>query len=130
ARLLENSALAALRRTVISAMRDLILNAGDAKGNVVPSSVREVRKLALELVKLSKQGDLRDCFQEHDLEYLDFYGVTFSGERLAGMSFRGSFLVEAAFRRSDLIRASFAGAYLRNADFAEADLSGVNLTDA
>jgi len=49
ARLLENSASAALRRTVISAMRDLILNAGDAKGNVVPSSVREVRKLALEL---------------------------------------------------------------------------------
>src|SRR5439155_2100650 len=80
--------------------------------------------------KLSKQGDLRDCFQERDLEYLDLYGMTFSGERLAGMSFRGSFLVEATFRRSALIRASFAGAYLRNADFAEADLSGVNLTDA
>jgi hypothetical protein len=48
ARLLENTDSGAARRTVISGMRELILTTAGTDGNVPPSPVREVRKLALE----------------------------------------------------------------------------------
>ncbi len=129
-RLLENTDSVAARRAVISAMRDLIVTTPDTDGNVLPRSVREVRKLALELMKFSKPGDLKACFEDGDLEHLDLYGMDFTSQELSGMSFRGSFLVEADLGRSNLAHTSFAGAYIRNAIFTNADLSGVDLTDA
>jgi serine/threonine protein kinase len=129
-RLLHNSPSADLRRSIVSAMKDLILDTRTNDDGVLPASIREIRKLALELLKLAKDGDLRDCFEKRQLEHLDLYGMNFSNERLTGMSFRGSFLVEASFRRCALRRASFARSYLRNADFTGAEIAEVDLTDA
>ena len=100
----------------------------DANG--LPTSVREVRRLALDVIKLFAQGKLGRCFKDGALECLDLYGMNFASEELSGISFRNCFLVEADFRGSQLAHASFAGAYLRNVNFAEADLSGADLTDA
>jgi len=119
-----------IRQTVMSAMRDLIVSNPETDGSIVTGSSRETRKLALELIKLSKPGDLKDCFEEGDLQHLDLYGMDFAGQQLAGLNFRGSFLVEADFRESNLARACFAGACIRNVNFTKADLSEADFTDA
>jgi serine/threonine protein kinase len=127
---MKNGAPPREREAVSSVLKDLILTVPDFNGNGVPASVREVRKLALDLVKGLAQGNLGLYFQEHELEYLDLYGMDFGTEQLSGLSFRGSFLVEANFQGSHLIRSSFRGAYIRNASFGEADLTHADLTDA
>ena len=115
---------------VTSALKDLILSIGDFQGRVIPAPVRDLRKRALELIKISTQSDLRRCFADHDLEFLDLYGTDFAGQPLGGFSFKGCFLVEASFRGCDLNRASFADANIRNVDFGGAALSGADFTDA
>lgn len=108
---------------VISAMRDLIVTNPETDGRIVTSSSRELRKLALELIKLAKRGDLKSCFEE-DLQHLDLYGTDFAGQQLPGMNFSGSFLVEADFRESNLVQAEFAGAYIRSVNFAKPIFQG------
>ena len=129
-RYLKKRASAAVRQMVISAMRDLIVSRPETDDGVVRRSNREVRKLALELIKLSKAGDLKSCFEEADLQHVDLYGMDFAGQQLLGMNFGGSFLVEADFQKSNLARACFAGASIRNVNFKKADLSEADFTDA
>jgi serine/threonine protein kinase len=127
--LMERAPSQAMRQQVTSALKDLILTIPDFN-NGIPAPVRQLRKEALDLIKTATQGQLRECFKEKDLEYLDLYGMNFAGQRLTDISFRGCFLVEADFRQSHLDRATFAGAYVRNVNFAGADLSGADFTDA
>jgi hypothetical protein len=115
---------------VISAMRDLIVSNPEKDGGIVTGSSREIRKMALELIKLSKSGDLKDCFEVRDLQHLDLYGMNFAAQQLVGMNFSGSFLVEADFRESNLVECCFAGACIRNVKFNQANLSEVDFTDA
>lgn len=117
-------------QTAISALKGLIQRDVDRPGGVIPSSIRELRKAALEVLKIATQGHLSTCFGPRDLEYLDLYGMNFVREQLNEFSFNGCFLVEADFRKSCLRSASFAKACLRNANFLSADLAGVDLTGA
>lgn len=120
----------AVREAAASSLKELILSIDDFEGRVIPAPVRELRKRMLEVIKVSTQGDLRHCFAEQDLEFLDLYGIDFGRQALAGFSFKGCFLVEASFQQCDLSRTSFAGASLRNVDFDGATLSGADFTDA
>jgi hypothetical protein len=120
---------AAAREAATSALKDLILTLDDFGGGI-PPSVREVRKWALDVLKILTQNSLSRCFKDRELEHIDLYGMNFAGQTLMGISFRGSFLVETSFEACHLGKASFAGAYIRNVRFAEADLSGADFTDA
>jgi len=110
--------------------KNLILTLGDLDDGGVPMRIREIRKLALDVIKASAQGRIGRFFQNRELEYLDLYGMDFSGEDLSGASFQGCFLVEATFQSSKLAGALFAQASIRNANFTGANLSGADFTAA
>jgi len=129
-RLIRASASSAVREAATADLKDLILISDDFGGNVVSLSAREVRKMVIELIKVSTQGNLSQCFGPLDLEYLDLYGMNFERQALTGISFKSCTLIEAKFQASNLTRTSFAEAAVRNADFSQADLSGADLTDA
>ena len=113
AHLLEGNVSPAMREALSVALKDVILTLG-LDGNVVPATIRKVRKLTLDVLKASMKGNLGECFKTDDLEDLDLYGMNFASARLEGVSFNGCFLVEADFRRSYLARASFADSRIRN----------------
>jgi serine/threonine protein kinase len=127
-RILNGTASDRVRQIVSSAMRKLILVQPDSNG-VVTMPVREVRKLAFDLLLAATQDELRSL-ELNDLECLDLYGMNFGGLSLNRMSFQNSFLVEADFRQTALQNASLSGASIRNANFAGADLTDCDLTDA
>ncbi|MBZ5634901.1 MAG: protein kinase [Acidobacteriia bacterium] len=118
-----------VRDAVISALRDIILTL-DLDGNVVAGTVRKVRKLTLDTLKVATAGDLGACFKDGELEELDLFMMDFAGTQLVGTNFKGCFLAGADFRGSNLAGACFEIAKIRNVDFTEADLLDANFTDA
>jgi serine/threonine protein kinase len=126
--ILKSSDSADLREMIGSAMRDLILSLPKFRSPTIPAPVREVRRLALEISKLSTEGNLRRCFEVRDFEYLDLWNMDFARENLAGFSFDRCFLAESTFEGSNLNRASFVAAFARNVNFGGADLSGVDFS--
>lgn len=111
-------------------MKELILFLGDLEGVIVPTGVRQMRKLALDVIKASSPGSLGHNFQDRELEYLDLYGMNFAQENLSHVSFRGCFLATADFQSSDLTGATFAEARIRNTKFGGANLTGADLGGA
>jgi len=118
------------RRLAANAMKDIVLNMGDFEGAVVPARIREMRRLALDVIRLAAAGGLGSEFAHRELEYLDMYGMNFAYEDLRRVSFRGCFLVECDFQSCYLAGASFSGAYIRNANFKNADLTEADFTNA
>ena len=127
---LEHDASEDDRQAAMSALKELIQTNVDADGNVVPAAVRELRKLALDVIKIATGDRVNLCFGDHDFEFLDLYGMNFAGQKLNGLSFKQCFLVEVNFNGSDLSHASFLHAHLRNTDFASANLRNADLTGA
>jgi hypothetical protein len=118
------------RDTVIAALKDLILTLDDVGGHAIPTSVRTVRKLALDVLRISTEDHFERHFASTDFEGLDLYGMDFSSIELKGFSFRDCFLVEADFQRASLVRSSLSAARIRNVNFKEADITGADLSNA
>src|SRR5262249_52781646 len=96
----------------------------------VSASVRKVRRLVMDALKLFTSGHLGLLFSDGDLEQLDLFEMDFSDAHLESTSFRGCFVVCSSFRGSRLAKSCFAEASVRNVDFTGADLSFVDFTDA
>ncbi len=128
--LLGNSDSDTMRFTVETSMRALILTLSKYGTITVPAPVRAVRKLAIELLKLSTRNNLNLCLKPTDLDYLDLWNMNFAFDRLAGFSFRTAFLVESTFESSDLSGACFNKASIRSVNFTNANLAGADFTDA
>jgi serine/threonine protein kinase len=129
ARLIQGSGTPATREAATSGLSDMILT-HEAASNGVPPTVRQVRRMTLDVLKLATQGELGSCFGDGELEGLDLFGMDFSTAQLTRVSFKGCFLVAADFEGACLRGASFKGAWIRNVDFTNADLAEADLTDA
>ena len=127
-RLLKNAS-PQVREAITAATKDVIL-AADPDNSGVSAAAREVRRLTLNVLRMSASAGLAECFKDGEFEHLDLYGMNFAGERLAGISFKASFLVASSFQECDLSAATFAGSWIRNVNFAGAVLSGADMTDA
>ena len=117
------------RKTVCRALKEVILTIEPNADGISPS-VRHIRRLTFDTLKLFAEGDFRQLFSDRDLERLDLGEIDFSGLPLAGLSFRECFLIHADFRRANLKQCSLVGTWLRNVRFEEADLDRVDLTGA
>jgi serine/threonine protein kinase len=117
------------RKATADALAKLVVKGVDF-GSAVPMSVRDFRKLILDVLVSATRGDLSPWFRNGQLENLDLYGMDFSGTRLEKVSFRGAFLAGASFARSNLADASFSGAWIRNVNFADARLLGADFSEA
>jgi serine/threonine protein kinase len=120
---------AAGREALSMALKEVILTV-EPDNDGAPPAVRRVRRLTLEVLKMSANGNLSAYFNEDELEQVDLYGMNFASAQLTGVSFNGCFVMEADFRGSDLAQSSFAGTAMRNANFTDATLTGADLTGA
>jgi serine/threonine protein kinase len=127
-RILRASPDTPVRESITQALRELILTV-EPDNNGAPPSVRKVRKLALAVLKMSAEGNLRRLFGEGQLETLDLYAMDFSEAQASGVSFKTCFLPYANFRSANLKDCSFQGSWVRNAHFTDADLTGADLSN-
>jgi hypothetical protein len=118
------------REAVMNALSEFLHMNADRDGNVISPSIRDLRKMALDLISSMTQGRLSMCFRDRDLSDLDLYDMNFARNQLSGFRFKHCFLVEVDFSGSDLTQSVFLGAHVRNANFAGANLSGVDWTGA
>ena len=128
--LLTPSASETVRSAIGSAMCDLLLSVPKSRSGVVSPAVREIRKLALELLRLASKDDLTLYLRPDDLKYLDLWNMNFSRLNLTDFCFERCFLVEASFEGSNLPHSRFTEAWIRNVNFKDADLLDVDFTDA
>ena len=117
-----------VRDLVTSALRDIILTV-EPDNNGAPPSVRKVRRLTFDVLKLSADGNLSPLFNEGELETLDLYAMDFSAAQAAGVSFNACVLFYANFQNADLTGSSFQGSWIRNACFTGANLTGADLSN-
>jgi serine/threonine protein kinase len=129
-RLMKGGVSPETRDSVNAALKDLILTLDDDGGHAIPTSVRTVRKLAFDVLRVSTGDHLDRYFAPTDFESLDLYGMDFSSMKLRGFSFRDCFLVEADFQRASLVRSSLSAARIRNVNFKDADITGADFSNA
>ena len=58
------------REAATTALRDFILTL-DEYPDGVPNFVRELRKQAFDILRITKQGSLNQCYRDQDLKHLD-----------------------------------------------------------
>ena len=127
-RILRASPDTQIRESINRALRELILTV-EPDNNGAPPSVRKVRRLTFEVLKISAEGNLSPLFSEGELETLDLYAMDFSDTQVSGVSFNTCFLPYANFRNADLTGSSFQGSWVRNACFTEANLTNADLSN-
>lgn len=127
--LLETSDSVDTRNAATAGLVDLLLTL-EPYDDGVPPGVRQVRRLAMDVLKIATRGDLGPCFPDAELETLDLYAMDFSGCVMRGVSFGECFLAASDFENANLRKASFRSAWIRNVRFAGADLADADFTDA
>jgi hypothetical protein len=109
---------------VAKQLRPLVLSHSDTT-----SKARQIRKAAIEAIKIIRENRMRLDFSDGLIE-ADLPEVDLSGADLSGVNLSGSFLMGSDFAHSSLIGANLSDADLRNVNFAGADLTNTNLSNA
>ena len=104
-------------------LKNVVLNRADKSDDG-----RDIRRHAIETIKLLRRHSLTSDFTNDELDEVDLVEADLSRTDLKGVSMSGAFLIRSDFSGSDLSGTDLTGSWIRNADFAACTLSGVDLT--
>jgi len=128
------AAIENLREVVVRSKPDMVEQAvAHLKSVVLDQSNksddgRDIRKHAIETIKILRHHNLTADFSNDELDEVDLVDVDVSRTNLKGVSMSGAFLIRSDFSGGDLSGTDLSGSWIRNADFGACTLSGVDLT--
>ncbi len=90
---------------------------------------REIRRRAIEAIKVLRRNDLSRDFDGEALRAVDLVDADLGRTSLKGVSLERGFLIRTDFSAADLTGANLSATWVRNSDFGAATMTGANVDE-